>query len=203
MSEDRIKSAWEIALEKADRLGKLSPEEAKKRLEEEFYPRGKALAERYLKGLPQRDLEMELNRFANEKEKDMVKRGFFTTLVAKIALEEIEKSGRALDGILFVSSDPSLLTTRENIIALLNKYHEAKDSLYSSSQQTITGKAEEQLKQLGIAGSSIQVNMLATGEWQEAQEKLHNQYGDELTPLKKSLLASFGAHPDSKPGKYL
>ena len=30
MSEDRIKSAWEIALEKADRLGKLSPEEAKK-----------------------------------------------------------------------------------------------------------------------------------------------------------------------------
>lgn len=153
MSEDRIKSAWEIALEKADRLGKLSPEEAKKRLEEEFYPRGKALAERYLKGLPQRDLEMELNRYENEKEKDMVKRGFFTTLVAKISLEEIEKSGRALDGILFVSSGSSLVKIKENIAALLNKYHEAKDSLYSSSQQTITGKAEEQLRQAGIGGS--------------------------------------------------
>ena len=45
MSEDRIKSAWEIALEKAEKLGRLSPEEAKKRLEEKFYPRGKALAE--------------------------------------------------------------------------------------------------------------------------------------------------------------
>ncbi len=189
MSEDRIKSAWEIALEKAEKLGRLSPEEAKKRLEEEFYPRGKALAERYLKGMLQRDLDRELNRFANEKEKDMVKRGFFTTLVAEISLEEAEKSGRALEGILLASSGSSLVKIKENIAALLNKYHEAKDSLYRSSQRTITGKAEEQLKQQGIAGSSIQVNMLATREWQEAQEKLHNQYGDELTTLKKSLLA--------------
>lgn len=190
MSEDRIKSALEIALEKAEKLGKLSPEEAKKKLEDEFYPRGKALAEKYLKGLRWRDLETELKRFANEKEKGVVKRAFLTTLITEISLEEVEKSGQALEGILYVSGNSSLMQTKEKITVLLNNYHEAKDSLYSSSRKTISKKVEEQLKQEGIAGSAIQVNMLATEEWQEAQKQLHTRYDGELSLIKKALLAS-------------
>ena len=46
---DEIRSAWEIARERVDKLGALSSEERRKQREDKFLPIGKSLAEKYLK----------------------------------------------------------------------------------------------------------------------------------------------------------
>jgi len=184
---NRIRSSWEIALEKAEKLGRLSPEEAQKKLEEEFYPRGKALAEKYLKGLPRRDLEIELGKFTDEKQKAIVKRGFLATLAGEISLEEAEKSARALEGISLVGGGSASARTAETIAALIHTYQEAKDNLYKSCQQTVSAGVTEQLKQEGISGSAIQVNVLAAKEWQDARKQLFSSYDVDLASLKKNL----------------
>ena len=70
---DEMKSAFEKALERAERLGKLSPEEIRKRKEEEYIPVGRALADRYLGHGYVKLLEEEANRY-NGEEKDIVRR---------------------------------------------------------------------------------------------------------------------------------
>lgn len=190
MSNDRIKSAWEIALEKAEKLGKLSPEEAREKQEEELLPRGRALGERYLAGLPRRDLELGLDKY-NDKETNVVLKGMYETLVAAISLEEVEKSGRVLEGILFINKESTLLQIKDNTEALLKRYREDRKKLFESLQETIARKAEEQLRQKGIAGSAIEVNVKASKDWQEAQQQLYSKYHGELGQLKKALLELF------------
>ena len=46
-----IKSAWEIAVERVEGLGKLSPEELRRQKEEEYALIGQVLADKYLGGL--------------------------------------------------------------------------------------------------------------------------------------------------------
>jgi hypothetical protein len=62
-----IKSAWEIAMERAEKLGKLSPEELKRQREKEYAVIGQALAEKYLGGLDLRQLEVDLDKYEGEK----------------------------------------------------------------------------------------------------------------------------------------
>lgn len=186
MSQDRIKSAWEIALEKAERMGKLSPEEAKKRQEEEYLPRGHALAEKYIKGLPLRDLEMELKRY--EREREVVRKGMMVTFVSAISLEGTEQSSRALEGLILAGDGPGVLEIKEKISSLLKKYNEARESLFKSSERAIAEKVKAQLEKEGLTGSSLKVNALASQEWQEASEKLRAEYLQELNSLKKKLI---------------
>ena len=58
-----IKSAWEIALEKVDKLGELSPEELKRQKEEKYALIGQALADKYLGGLDLWQLDVELDKY--------------------------------------------------------------------------------------------------------------------------------------------
>jgi len=51
VSVGEIKSAWELAMEKAERLGKLSPDERSRQKEEEYRSIGQTLVEKYLAGL--------------------------------------------------------------------------------------------------------------------------------------------------------
>ena len=58
--DEKIKSALEIALEKAEKLGAPSEEEKLEARREKLTATAEALARRYLNGLPLRDTEVEL-----------------------------------------------------------------------------------------------------------------------------------------------
>ena len=75
-----IKSAWEIALEKTEKLGKLSPEELREQRRQELAPVGRGLADRYLAGLGLWQLKVELDRYKGE-EKTLVTEALVSGLV--------------------------------------------------------------------------------------------------------------------------
>ena len=60
-----MKSAFEKALERAEKLGKLSPEEMRGRKEAEYAPIGRAIADRYLRHGHNEILEEEANIVKN------------------------------------------------------------------------------------------------------------------------------------------
>jgi len=64
MSE--LKSAWEIAQEKANKLGKLSAEELQRQREEECRQIGQGIAQRYLDNPESLSLDIELNKHPEE-----------------------------------------------------------------------------------------------------------------------------------------
>jgi len=66
-----LKSAYERAMEKAEKLGQLSPEELRERKKAELAPIGRALADRYLSHGHTRVLSHDLERFGDE-ERDVI-----------------------------------------------------------------------------------------------------------------------------------
>ena len=66
-----IKSAWELAMEKVEKLGKLSPEELRRQKEDKCGSIGQVLAEKYLSGSSLRELKTELDKQKGE-ERELV-----------------------------------------------------------------------------------------------------------------------------------
>ena len=63
----KIKSTLELAMEKAAKLPALTAEEIRQRLEREYAPRGRAIAERFMAGdLADTRLDFELEEFRGE-----------------------------------------------------------------------------------------------------------------------------------------
>jgi len=99
VEEKRIKSAWEIAMEKIEKMGELTLKEKREMKEKEYAPKGKVMAERFLdEVIGPRYLEIELQKFKND-EKEIVKKAAFEVFKEAIAMEEFSKSQRALEGI--------------------------------------------------------------------------------------------------------
>ncbi|GAG17827.1 unnamed protein product, partial [marine sediment metagenome] len=101
---EKIKSALEIALEKAQKLGALSEEERRRLRDEELVAAGEALAKRYLNGLPLRDIEIELGRRGGD-DRRIISRNLLSRLVDKIDMEHIAGGERILAAIQHLSGD--------------------------------------------------------------------------------------------------
>jgi len=80
-----LKSAWEIAQEKADRLGKLSAEEIQRQREQECRQIGRAIAQRYLDSPESLSLALELDKYQDKK--DLVRQASLTHLTQAIDLK--------------------------------------------------------------------------------------------------------------------
>ncbi len=93
-----MKSAYEKAMERVEKLGKLSPEEMKERKEAEYTLVGRALAERYLNHGYGELLSEEVGNY-NDEEKDMVTRAAVSRLIEAIQLADSESTERATLGI--------------------------------------------------------------------------------------------------------
>ena len=93
--------------EKAAKLPRLTEEEIRQRREEEYAPRGRAIAELILRGdLPVDRLDVELSRYGGD-EGEIVQGAFLTSLCQAIDLENAEAATRAFEGLyLFGGSRP-------------------------------------------------------------------------------------------------
>ena len=97
-----LKSAWEIAQEKANKLGKLSSEEERRQREEKCRQIGQAMAQRWLDGSQGQNLAAEINNYPEE-EKSLIKQAIIDYLIEAIDFQS-SKSGmsgleRAIEGI--------------------------------------------------------------------------------------------------------
>lgn len=180
-----IKSAWELAMEKAERLGKLSPEELKRQKEEKYGSIGHVLADKYLGGLALWQLEVELGKY-NVEEEGMVKGALASVLVHAIELGNCERLQKVIEGILTLKQNHAAIgDIKDEIEQLFEEYEQVEEK----ESRDIEKAAREILHQLRISGSAIgAVSPKVIPEWQQVFNRLAQPYKERLEGLKERLV---------------
>ncbi|MDP2954301.1 MAG: hypothetical protein Q8O76_13420 [Chloroflexota bacterium] len=191
MEDKRIKSAWEIALERADKLGKLTSEEKRKQQEEKYAPVGQALAQRFLSGQSPRDLDLE--KYQGE-ERGIVVKAALAIFVEALELTDASRALRALEGVrAFSGGGEAVEGIGREIEALLREHKEAQEKERESSQGDLRKRAERQLRERGIGGSAVRPNLQASRVWRGTETGQDSPYAERLALLKGRLLGALKA----------
>lgn len=183
---DEMKSAWEIAQERVNRLGRLSGDEQEQQERERYRQIGQALAQRWLDGSRQTDVNAELDRH-DEKGRKIITQGLIRRLTEAIDLandRSIDDKKRVVQAIGIV--EPRLQPKADELAELLQQYQEA--------EQKLRGELEvdyrETLHRLRISGTAVgAINLEASGEWQLARSELIAAFAPRLSALKQALVS--------------
>ena len=183
MEDKRIKSALEIAMERAACMPDLTQEELAEQKEREYRPRGAAIAQRYLEGaLKERDLQTELSKY-KEQEGGIVKRAFLLTLKQSIKVESKSMSLRALDGINVVEPSADFAEIRQQVEAIFDEFGrqiERQIKRYETLEK-------ERFQDLGISGSAVKPNLEESQAWQVELKRIQSEYDSKISELKENL----------------
>ena len=180
---DELKSAWEIAMEKAEKLGRLSSEELRRRTQEKYTLVGRALAEKYLAGLNSRQLDLELSKYYGE-EKTIVSQAALSRLVEAIELGNYEQLRKAVEAIFLLRQDSRAREIEEAIKKLFDEYAEAEQR----QEAKIERQGREMLRQREISGSAIAaINPRGRDEWQQSFDGVVQPFQEKLSLLRQEL----------------
>jgi uncharacterized protein (UPF0297 family) len=181
-----LKSAWEVAQERANRLGKLSAEEKEQQERQGYRQIGQVLAQKWLDSSPQLDITAELNKH-EEKERDIIKQAVIKHLVEAIEFTTtrgINSVKRVIEAIS--SLGPELQPKAEEIRQLVQEYEEAEQKI----SQELESNYRETLHQLRISGTAVDaINIESNPQWQLARQGLVEAFTPRLNTLKQALIS--------------
>ena len=182
-----LKSAWEIAQEKANRLGKLSAEEKEQQERQRYRQTGQVLAQKWLDSPQQLDMTAELNKH-EEKEREIIKQAVIERLAEAIEFTTtrgINSVKRIIEAIS--SLGPELQPKAEEIGQLVQEYEEAEQKI----RQELESAYRETLHQLRISGTAVDaINIEANHKWQIARQGLIEAFTPRLNDLKQALIST-------------
>ena len=182
-----LKSAWEIAQERANRLGKLSAEEEEQQARQRCDQIGQVLAQKWLDSSQQLDISAELKKH-KEAERNIIKQAIIEHLAEAIELtatQDISRMKKAIEGI--GSLGPELLPKAEEMGKLVQEYEEAEQKI----RQELESNYGETLHKLRISGTAVDaINIEATPEWQPARQELLEVFIPRLNDLRQGLINS-------------
>jgi hypothetical protein len=184
MSE--LKSAWEIAQEKANRLGELSAEEKEQQEIQRYRQIGMALAQKWLESSRQPNIIAELNKHG-EKERDIIKQAVIEHLVEAIEFittQDINSVKRAIEAIIRL--EPELQPKAVEISQLVQEYEGAEQKI----RQELESDHRATLHRLRISGTAVDaINIEADHKWHVARQGLVEAFTPRLNDLKQALLS--------------
>lgn len=180
-----LKSAWEIAQERANRLGELSAEEREQQERQGHRQIGHALAQKWLDSSRKLDMITELNKH-QEKERYIIKQAAIERLVETIELtttQGINDVKRVIEAIS--SLEPESQPKAEEIGQLVQEYEGAEQKI----RQELESNYRETLHQLRISGTAVDaINIEANPQWQLARQRLIEDFTPRLNDLKQTLI---------------
>jgi hypothetical protein len=190
-----LKSAWEIAREKASRLGKLSAQELQQQREQQCRESGRAIAQRYLDSPEPLSLPSELNKY--QEGKDLVSQATVSHLIQAIDLQgkddndssmvypRLEKIARGI-----ASLQPKSQPIIDQITQLAREYEGA----IAKVKQEIESNGQETLHRLRISGTAVgDINIKAAPEWQQSWHRLAVTFKPRLDSLKQQLTSGISS----------
>jgi hypothetical protein len=181
--DKELKSAFDIAMERAQKLGDMSVLEKQRSREEEFRAIGEALGKRYLDGLPIRDVEIELRRY--EENRQIVIRYLLSFLLDALALGNSEGAENILAAVQHYSGDSGAV---ERIRNLFNEYQKAIEQAWEEKRIKLGAAQRKELKLRGISGSAVEPATEASPEWLEIRQRLDASYQKRFEEAKIPLL---------------
>ncbi len=188
-----MKSAWEIAQERVEKLGKLSEDDLKKL---EFEPVGNKLAARYLQDSSY-NLDAELTKYKGSGGRKYVLQGAQEIFLRNIFLPKSERDKetgkRAMTGLKLVKENRNLLNAiLDRIVNLLNYYTQARQQTYQQFKSSFEAKLQEASKssplQLGAKPKiDPEQHPQFLEEWRRISSQLDAQYEKVLEEHKDQI----------------
>jgi hypothetical protein len=191
-----IKSAYEIAMEKINKIESATPEE---RLKWKYIPKGEELAGKYIKD--DINLTAELAKYG-EQERKYVVQGISSILIRNIDLpknDAVKKNNKkVMDGLTAIKKDKKAL---ENVFSkiryIFNHYAEQgeaqKKAAYEQVKEEFAMKLQQALAQQGSAAriNSIDIERQPQfqEEWRKMLIRLDAQYLQHINEYKHELQA--------------
>lgn len=178
---DDMKSAREIAEERANRLGKFSAEEQRKQKEQECRQIAEGIVRKYLDSPRAEDIIAVLDKYQGE-ERELVGVAVVDLLTEAVTFDSETRAGRAVQGI--VSVEPGTQAVVGRMTDLLTEYHQAGERI----RKEVEGRAKELLHQLRISGTAVGgINVEASSQQQRNWEKFRAPLEQQLDALKHEL----------------
>ncbi len=180
-----IKSAWELAQERANRLGKLSPQEKEQHERQSYRQIGQALAQKLMDGSQRLDIAAELSKH-EEKGRETIRQAIIEHLVEAIELTAA-KSVDSVKGIIEAMSSlkPELQHKAEEAGQLIQEYELAEQQI----RQELEVNTRATLHQLRISGTAVgAINIEDNPQWRLARQGLVESFTPRLDALKQALL---------------
>lgn len=186
MEEERIKSAFELAMERISAMPELTPEEIAAQKEKQYRPVGEAIAGRYLKGLISgAEIPGELDKYRDEQQQ-IVRRGFISGLCAKIHLqEEPETVEKALKGLGQLS--PGKKTLLEHAAQDFGRIAGEFEQDKRKRSSDFGNSAAKMIEELGIAGSAVRPNLNENEDWRKELAGMRQACEIRLKALRSEL----------------
>ncbi|MBI2851635.1 MAG: hypothetical protein HYX84_00820 [Chloroflexi bacterium] len=191
---DEMKSAFEIAMEKVQKLGEATEEE---RLKWKYAPKGEEMAASYLKD--DYNLAAELSKYPEPARKYVVS-GAAEVLIRNIALpknEAIKKiNKKAMDGLKLVKSDRA---HAENVFSQVRRLFDHYTTLgeqqrkqaYEALKSDIEARMQQAIQQQTGLPSNARIDVERQPqfqqEWRRVQTQLDTQYLTVLKEYKQEL----------------
>jgi hypothetical protein len=189
-----MKSAWQIAMEKADKLGKVSPDELNSI---KYIPEGNRIASQFLQD-EKTDLLSELAKFPADDAAGFIKKGIDEILVRNITLprndEDTRKTNRAMAGLRLIKENKKQLESILGLVnTLVNQYQAALQQTYAEFKK----KAEVTIQQASRTtrpqrGDQMpleqKLQLQLQEEWREVHSQLDTQYDKALNEHRQKIL---------------
>jgi len=188
-----MKSAWEKAKEKVEKLGKLTEEEMK---QVECIPVGNKLAAKYLQDADY-NLDSELTKYKGTGLRKYIAQGAQEIFMHNIILPQNERdqqiTKRAMAGLRIVKENKhQLATILDRITNLLNYYEQARQQTYTQFKKGFEARLKESSQALQKQSSNAvpieaQLQAQFQAEWLKLNSQLNAQYEKVLEEHKQHI----------------
>lgn len=191
---DEIKSAFEKAMERVERIGEASEEETMKW---QYIPEGQKLAARCIKD--ECNLTVELNKYG-DKEKTFVVQGTEDVLLRNINLpanDIVKKNNKkAMEAIKTLKKDKggveNIFSKIRNIFSHYEQEGEQqRKQAYEMLKQDFQAKIQQVMRQQGVpVGAQIDVERQPQfqEEWRRVSAQMDSQYSKLLDEYKQEIM---------------
>lgn len=187
-----MKSAYDRAMERAGKLGKLSPDEMKKQEEERLLTVGRAMAEKYLSHGHTQVLKGDIDSLRAD-DRNLIGRGARLGLAQSLSFDKgvtLETIERVAEGLTALATDKkgAIGELIDGVKRLLDELEAEMDRTYSSEYSHLESERRVLLQGLGISGSAVAgVNVEGSSAWEQIENELRSRYNANLEPLKVKL----------------
>ena len=181
-----LKSAWELAQERANRLGKLSAEEKEQQERQGYRQVGQALAQKWMDNSRRPDVTAELGKH-EEKEREIIRQAIIEHLVEPIGFADAQTIDNMKLVIQAISSlKPELQPRAEAMGQLMQEYEATEQKI----RQELGSGYRETLHKLRISGTAVDaINIESNPQWQSARQGLVESLAPRLNALKQALIS--------------
>ena len=188
-----MKSAWQIAMEKADKLGKVSQDELNTI---KYVPEGNRIASQFLID-EKMDLSTEIAKVQPAEASRFVKKGVEEILLRNIGLprndEEFRRTNRSMAGLRSIKENKKQLEVVFGLINnLLSQYKMALQQTYNefkkNAETAVQQAAHNMRPQRGDQMSPEQrIQLQLQEEWRQIHSELDAQYEKALEEHKQKI----------------